>query len=130
MYSFSTKVSTSFDDTIARVTEALKTEGFGVLSDIDVAKTLNTKLGVEQTPYRILGACNPQLAHQAISAEPGIGSLLPCNVVVRQDSKGSVEVLFMDPMAVLTLVDNPKIPELATEVRQRLERVLAAISDA
>nr|WP_242518871.1 DUF302 domain-containing protein [Halochromatium roseum] len=108
----------------------MKTEGFGVLSDIDVAKTLNTKLGVEQTPYRILGACNPQLAHQAISAEPGIGSLLPCNVVVRQDSKGSVEVLFMDPMAVLTLVDNPKIPELATEVRQRLERVLAAISDA
>jgi uncharacterized protein (DUF302 family) len=130
MYSFSTKVSTGFDDTIVRVTEALKTEGFGVLSDIDVAKTLTAKLGVEQTPYRILGACNPQLAHQAVSTEPDIGVLLPCNVVVRQDSEGGVEVLFMDPMTVLTLVDNPKIPGLATEVRQRLDRVLAAISDA
>ncbi|MBK1617118.1 hypothetical protein CKO42_01360 [Lamprobacter modestohalophilus] len=128
MYSVSAKVSTSFDDSIARVTEALKTEGFGVLSDIDVAKTLNAKLGVEQPPYRILGACNPQLAHQAVSAEPDIGALLPCNVVVRQDPDGTVHVLFMDPMTVLTLVDNPKVQELASEVRERLDRVLAAIS--
>ncbi|MEA1048609.1 DUF302 domain-containing protein [Lamprobacter modestohalophilus] len=129
MYSVSAKVSTSFDDSIARVTEALKTEGFGVLSDIDVAKTLNAKLGVEQPPYRILGACNPQLAHQAVSAEPDIGALLPCNVVVRQDPDGTVHVLFMDPMTVLTLVDNPKVQELASEVRERLDRVLAAVSD-
>lgn len=129
MYSVSAKVSTSFDDSIARVTEALKTEGFGVLSDIDVAKTLNAKLGVEQPPYRILGACNPQLAYQAVSAEPDIGALLPCNVVVRQDPDGAVHVLFMDPMTVLTLVDNPKVQELASEVRERLDRVLAAVSD-
>jgi uncharacterized protein (DUF302 family) len=127
MYSVSAKVSTGFDETIERVTEALKAEGFGVLSDIDVAKTLNAKLGVEQAPYRILGACNPQYAHQAVNAEPEIGALLPCNVVVRQDAAGTVHVSFMDPMTVLTLVDNPKMPELAGEVRGRLDRVLAAV---
>lgn len=128
MYSVSSKVDTDFDTTIQRVTEALKTEGFGVLSDIDVAKTLNAKLGVDQPPYRILGACNPQYANQAVNAEPEIGALLPCNVVVRQDGAGAVHVSFMDPMTVLTLVDNPAIPELATEVRARLDRVLAAVS--
>jgi len=127
MYSVSTKVSTGFDETIERVTEALKTEGFGVLSDIDVAKTLNTKLGVEQRPYRILGACNPHYAHKALSAEPDIGVLLPCNVVVREDSDDAVHVLFMDPMTVLDLVDNPEVPALATEVRERLDRVLEAV---
>jgi uncharacterized protein (DUF302 family) len=126
-YSVSTKVSTGFDETIERVTQALKEEGFGVLSDIDVAKTLNTKLGVDQAPYRILGACNPQLAHQAIRAEPDIGALLPCNVVVRTDEDGGVRVLFMDPLTVLGLVENPKVPELATAVRERLDRVIQAI---
>ncbi len=129
MYSVSTKVSSNLDDTLARVTEALKNEGFGILSDIDVAKTLNTKLGVDQLPYRILGACNPQLAHQAITAEPDIGALLPCNVVVREEADGSMRVLFMDPMTVLNLVDNPEVATLATEVRQRLDRVLESISD-
>jgi uncharacterized protein (DUF302 family) len=127
MYSVSTKVSTGFDETIERVTEALKGEGFGVLSDIDVAKTLKAKLGVEEPPYRILGACNPQYAHQALSAEPEIGVLLPCNVVVRQDAEGDVHVMFMDPMTVLSLVDNPKVPALATDVRARLDRVLEAV---
>lgn len=127
MYSVATKVSTGFDETIERVTEALKGEGFGVLSDIDVAKTLNTKLGVDQAPYRILGACNPQYAHQALTAEPEIGVLLPCNVVVRQDAEGDVQVMFMDPMTVLSLVDNPKVPELASDVRARLDRVLEAV---
>ncbi|WP_295884448.1 DUF302 domain-containing protein [uncultured Thiohalocapsa sp.] len=129
MYGVSTKVSTGFDDTIDRVTEALKTEGFGVLSDIDVAATLKGKLGIEQPPYRILGACNPDFAHKAISAEPDIGVLLPCNFVVREDDDGDVHVLFMNPLAVLDLVENPKVPGLAEYVREKLDRVMAAVSD-
>ncbi len=128
MYSFSTKVGGGFDETISRVTEALKVEGFGVLSDIDVSATLKAKLGVERRPYRILGACNPQFADQALSAEPDIGLLLPCNVVVREEADDSVTVLFMDPVAVLDLVDNPSVPELASQVRARLERVASALN--
>lgn len=129
MYGVSTKVSTGFDDTIDRVTEALKTEGFGVLSDIDVSATLKSKLGIEQPPYRILGACNPDFAHKAISAEPDIGVLLPCNFVVREDDDGDVHVLFMNPLAGLDLVENPKVPGLAEYVREKLDRVMAAVSD-
>lgn len=128
MYGVSTKVNTGFDETIERVTEALKTEGFGVLSDIDVSATLKHKLGVEQRPYRILGACNPDFAHKAISAEPDIGVLLPCNFVVREDDDGDVHVLFMNPLAVLDLVENPKVPGLAEYVREKLDRVMAAVS--
>ncbi|MBK1630032.1 hypothetical protein CKO31_04615 [Thiohalocapsa halophila] len=128
MYGVSTKVSTGFDETIDRVTEALKSEGFGVLSDIDVSATLKSKLGIEQRPYRILGACNPDFAHKAISAEPDIGVLLPCNFVVREDDDGDVHVLFMNPLAVLDLVENPKVPGLAEYVREKLDRVMAAAS--
>lgn len=126
-YGFGIVVEMSFDQAIERVTEALQSEGFGVLSDIDVAGTLKKKLGEEMPPYRILGACNPALAHQAIQHEPGIGVLLPCNVIVREDSQGKVTVEAMDPTAVMDLVDNPAVGKVGGEVRQRLERVLAAI---
>lgn len=128
MYGVSTKVSTGFEETIDRVTEALQAEGFGVLSDIDVSATLKNKLGIDQPPYRILGACNPDFAHKAISAEPDIGVLLPCNFVVREDEDGAVHVLFMNPLAVLDLVENPKVPGLAEYVREKLDRVMAAAS--
>ena len=110
-----------------KVTEALSKEGFGVLTEIDVSATMKKKHGLELPPYKILGACNPQLASKAIAAEPEIGALLPCNVVVRQDAEGSTRVEFMDPGAVLTLVDRPEIGGLAAEVRSRLERVMAAL---
>jgi uncharacterized protein (DUF302 family) len=123
MYGFNIQVKGGFDDTVKRVTEALKTEGFGVLTDIDVQATMKAKLGIDGKPYRILGACNPPLAHKAISADPDIGLLLPCNVVVREDAEGKIIVGFMDPIAVLKLTDNPGITEIAKDVRARLERV-------
>ncbi|MBI5937683.1 MAG: DUF302 domain-containing protein [Betaproteobacteria bacterium] len=124
---FGKNVDMSFDEAVTKVTAALQTEGFGVLTEIDVAGTLKKKLDKDMPPYRILGACNPALAHRGISAEPEIGMLLPCNVVVRQDEAGTVRVEFMDPQAVLPLLDKPGIAELAGEVREKLQRVMGAL---
>lgn len=126
-YAFGKTVKSSYDDTIRKATQALAAEGFGVLTTIDVAATLKKKLGEDTKPYIILGACNPHFAHQALQAEPEIGTLLPCNVVVREQDDGATRVDIMDPAAVLQLTGRPEITPIATEVRQKLERVLAAI---
>ncbi|RLW67955.1 MAG: hypothetical protein B6D71_15285 [gamma proteobacterium symbiont of Stewartia floridana] len=127
MYSFKSRLDGDIDDIEQRVVAALKVEGFGVLTEIDVKATMKEKLGIEKRAYKILGACNPPLANQAIDTEPDIGLLLPCNVVVRQEEDGSVTVAFMDPVAVLKLVEKPEIGDMAMDVRQRLERVRDAI---
>ncbi len=126
LYTFGVTVAGDFEEVRNRVIEALGREGFGVLTEIDVAATMKAKLDKDIPHYRILGACNPSLAFEAISSEPKIGALLPCNVVVRDVGDG-IAVDFMDPHAVLTLVDHPDIGELATEVRGRIEKVKASL---
>lgn len=128
MYGFTVTVQQPFDDAVDNVTRELQKEGFGVLTEIDVKATLKKKLDVDRQPYKILGACNPELANQALNAEPDIGLLLPCNVVVRQEDDGSVVVGFMDPAEVLSLVQRPELETLGAEVRSRLERVRDALS--
>ena len=128
MYGFSTKVSGSFDDAIVKVTEALKVEGFGVLTEINVKAVLKKKIDVDRRPYTILGACNPVLANQAINADPDIGLLLPCNVLVREEEDDSITVAFMDPASVLGLVTVDGVEALAGQVREKLERVKASLS--
>lgn len=126
-YAFGKTVHLPFAQAIERATAALAAEGFGVLTEIDVSATLQRKLGETIPPYRILGACNPQFAHRALTVEPQIGALLPCNVIVREDASGAVHVEFMDPDAVLGLVGRAEIAPIAAEVRARLQRVMAAI---
>lgn len=126
-FGFGKSVGLGFEDAIARVTEKLAGEGFGVLTTIDVQATLKAKLDKDMRPYRILGACNPVLAHQAITAVPDIGLLLPCNVLVREEEDGRVRVDFMDPSSVLSLVEDERVAPLAGQVRAKLEKVLEAL---
>lgn len=128
MYGFNIKVTGDMGTVRERVTAALQEEGFGVLTEIDVAATLKKKLDVDRNPYLILGACNPALANQALQADPDIGLLLPCNVVLREEDDGAITVGFMDPAAVLSLVDKEGVAVLAAEVRSRLERVRDALA--
>ncbi len=125
-YGFGTTLQVSYEEAIPRVKEALKAEGFGVLTEIDVRRTLREKLGVEMEPYIILGACNPPLSHRALEQERDIGLLLPCNVVVRAEGNGSrVEVA--DPQAMLGIVGNEKLNAVAEEAKRRLLRVVASL---
>lgn len=127
-YGLKTRTGLSAADAEARVREALADEGFGVLTEIDVADTLRAKLGIERRPYLILGACNPQLAAQALEAEPDVGLLLPCNVVVYEDVDDTV-VAALDPATMVDLTANPQLEPVAKDARTRLERVVAAAND-
>ncbi len=126
-YGFDVKFKGSFDNAVTRVTEELQKEGFGVLTEIDVKAVMKKKLDLDKRPYKILGACNPVLANKALTAEEDIGLLLPCNVVVRENEDKSVTVAFMDPSAVLTLVEQAGVHELAAEVKGKLQRVRDAL---
>jgi len=126
-YYFSKTLDLPFDDAIARVTEELKKEGFGVLTDIDVRATLKKKLDVDFRNYRILGACNPPSAYQALLAEDKIGTMLPCNVIVQEHAPGVVEVAAIDPVASMSAVDNPQLGAVGMEVRAKLQRVVECL---
>jgi uncharacterized protein (DUF302 family) len=126
-YSFGRTVDVSFDDAVKRVTEALAKEGFGVLTEIDVAATLKKKLDKDMPPYRILGACNPQFAHRVLEMEPRVGTLLPCNVVVRVDAAGHTIVEAMDPDVMSQLVGGDEVKKIASEVRSRIKRAVDSV---
>ena len=123
-YYFTKELNISFDDAIAKVTEELKKEGFGILTDIDVKATLKKKLDVDFRPYRILGACNPPFAFQALQTEDKIGTMLPCNVVVQEKTPGKVEVTSIDPVASMAAVNNPNLRTVGEQVREKLKRVI------
>ena len=123
-YYFSKTLRASFDEAIAKVTEALKKEGFGILTEIDVKETLKKKLKVDFRKYKILGACNPPFAYKALQLEDKIGLMMPCNVIVQELSGGKVEVAAIDPVASMSAVDNPKLAEVGQEVRAKIKAVI------
>ena len=123
-YYFSKVLDTSFEEAIDKVTKALKEEGFGILTEIDVKETFKKKLDVDFRKYRILGACNPQMAHKAISAETKIGTMLPCNVIVQEVENGKIEVSAVDPVASMTAIENDELGGIAQEVRAKLKIVI------
>lgn len=125
-YTFGRRLSSPLASARARLEEELKAEGFGILTEIDVQATLRAKLEIESPPYLILGACNHQLAYRALQAEPAIGALLPCNIVLREQG-GQTVVEAMDPLAAFAIVDNPSVEPVASEARERLERAIAAL---
>jgi uncharacterized protein (DUF302 family) len=126
---FTVHLKTDFATAIQRVTEALKAEGFGVLTEIDVKETLKKKLDVDFRPYKILGACNPTLAHRALTAAPQVGLLLPCNVTVSQEGEELVNVSIVDPISMLGVVKHPDLESVAQEARAKLERVAASLQN-
>ena len=126
-YYFSRKINAGFDEVVERVTEALKNQGFGILTEIDVGATLKKKLDVDFRPYRILGACNPPFAYKALQAEDKIGTMLPCNVIVQAMDDGGVEIAAIDPAASMAAVDNPALEEIARTIGEKLN---AAVQEA
>lgn len=126
-YYFSKKVKGSFDEVIERTTASLKKEGFGILTEIDVKKTLKKKLDVDFREYKILGACNPPFAYKALQAEDKIGTMLPCNVIVQEIEEGKMEVAAIDPVASMKAVDNQDLVEIAKQVQQKLQRVVSSL---
>ncbi len=126
-YYFSKVLSLSFDEAVDRVTQTLKGQGFGVITEIDVTQTLKAKIGVDFRPYRILGACNPTLAHEALKLEDKVGTMLPCNVIVQELGPGRIEVAAIDPVASMAAIDNPALLEKAAIVRGQLEKVIALL---
>lgn len=126
-YYFSKTITGSFDDAILKVTEALKAEGFGILTEIDIKATLKKKLDVDFYNYKILGACNPPFAYKALLAEDKIGTMLPCNVIVQEKTAGNVEVSAVDPAASMQAIENETLAGIATEIRERLQKVIEAL---
>ena len=124
-----TQLQTDYETALSRVTEALKAEGFGVLTEIDVKNTLKQKLDVDFRPYKILGACNPPLAHRALTAAPDVGMLLPCNVTVSQIEEGRTEVAIIDPIMMLDFVEHEALKPIAEEANERLNRVIKALEE-
>jgi uncharacterized protein (DUF302 family) len=123
-YYFNKTLKVSFDEAVARVKDELKKEGFGILTEIDVQETLKKKLNVDFRKYRILGACNPPFAYQALQAEDKIGTMLPCNVIVQELAQGNVEVAAIDPVASMQAIENPELGEIATQVQAKLRKVV------
>jgi uncharacterized protein (DUF302 family) len=126
-YYYNKTVDMDFDEAVSSVTQALKKEGFGILTDIDVKSTLKKKLDVDFRNYRILGACNPPFAHKALQAEDKIGTMLPCNVIVQETADGGIEIAAIDPIASMKAIDNPNLSEIAETIGQKLKTVIETV---